>query len=283
MFSRHGAASTQALPPLIPIAFLDAPRVDGSLLREMNRAIAPGWRMRLVGPAWIGGHLYALRRLRGSLGRAAAVRNCPVRAEAEGPFPAAEGFYLGCGEVPGRDAGADRSAGSRIVVRICYNRAHEDLRIRRPRVVARAQLGNFRGTTAQGEKAAVKSFPAFGILLRSPGTLAQLRTLLEENSGLPGPRANLELAYAFASAVARMRLEEWQWEFLLQTAATSPTKAPENTPKVYVTVCALLRPGFALRHRVSRVPAAAGRLPRSRRRPLTPAGGCAKPRRWPSS
>ena len=89
----------------------------------------------------------------------------------------------------------------------------------------------------------MKSFPAFGILFRSPGTLAQLRTLLEENSGLPGPRANLELAYAFASAVARMRLEEWHWEFLLQTAGTSPTKAPENTPKVYVTVCSLMALG----------------------------------------
>ena len=89
----------------------------------------------------------------------------------------------------------------------------------------------------------MKSFPAFGILLRSPGTLPQLRTLLEENSGLPGPRGNLELAYAFASSVARMRLEDWQWEFLLQTAATSASKAPENTPKVYVTVCALVALG----------------------------------------
>jgi hypothetical protein len=89
----------------------------------------------------------------------------------------------------------------------------------------------------------VKSFPAFGILFRSPGTLAQLRSLLEQNSGLPGPRANLELVHAFASSVARMRLEEWQWDFLLQTAATSPSKAPENTPKVYLTVCALVALG----------------------------------------
>lgn len=89
----------------------------------------------------------------------------------------------------------------------------------------------------------MKSFPAFGILFRSPGTLAQLRALLEENSGLPGPRANLELASTFASSVARMRLEEWQWDFLLQTAGTSPTKAPENTPRAYVTVCSLMALG----------------------------------------
>jgi hypothetical protein len=89
----------------------------------------------------------------------------------------------------------------------------------------------------------VKSFPAFGILFGSPGTLPQLRALLEENSGLPGPRANLELASAFASSVACMRLQEWQWEFLLQAAATSPSKAPENTPRVYLTVCVLLALG----------------------------------------
>jgi hypothetical protein len=89
----------------------------------------------------------------------------------------------------------------------------------------------------------VKSFPAFGILFGSRGTLPRLRTLLEENSGLPGPRANLELAYSFASAVARMHLEEWQWEFLLETAGTSPTKAPGNTPGEYVPLCALLALG----------------------------------------
>ncbi|MGA2381615.1 MAG: hypothetical protein ABSG85_20130 [Spirochaetia bacterium] len=89
----------------------------------------------------------------------------------------------------------------------------------------------------------MKSFPAFGILFGSRGTLPQLGTLLEENSGLPGPRANLELAYSFASAVARMHLEEWQWDFLLETAGTSPTKAPENTPEVYVTLCSLIALG----------------------------------------
>ncbi|MGO9310625.1 MAG: hypothetical protein ACLQDL_16585 [Spirochaetia bacterium] len=89
----------------------------------------------------------------------------------------------------------------------------------------------------------MKSFPAFGILFGSRGTLSKLRTLLEENSGLPGPRANLELAHSFAAAVGRMHLEEWQWEFLLQTAATSPTKAPVNTPGEYVPLCAVLALG----------------------------------------
>jgi hypothetical protein len=99
VFSLHGAASTQALPPLIPIAFLDPSLVDGSLLREMSQAIAPGWRMRLVGPGWIGGHLYALVDSAGAWTalRQTAVARCAGGADL---FPPAEGFYLGCVEAP---------------------------------------------------------------------------------------------------------------------------------------------------------------------------------------
>jgi hypothetical protein len=89
----------------------------------------------------------------------------------------------------------------------------------------------------------LKSFPAFGILFGSRGTLARLKAFLEEHSGLPGPRANLELASTFASSVASMHLEEWQWEFLLDTARTSPHKAPVDSPAVYLPFCALLALG----------------------------------------
>jgi hypothetical protein len=89
----------------------------------------------------------------------------------------------------------------------------------------------------------MKSFPAFGILLGSRGRVGELRALLEANSGLPGPRANLELGSAFAAAVSGMKLQEWQWEFLVQAAAVSPHKAPENTPAVYVVFCAVLALG----------------------------------------
>lgn len=89
----------------------------------------------------------------------------------------------------------------------------------------------------------MKSFPAFGILFGSRGRLAELRALLETNSGLPGPRANLELGSAFASAVSAMHLQEWQWKFLLGAAAASASKAPENTPGVYVVFCAVLALG----------------------------------------
>jgi hypothetical protein len=102
----------------------------------------------------------------------------------------------------------------------------------------------------------MKSFPAFGILFRSPGQLEALKELLQKNSGLPGPRANLELAYSFAASVSAMHLEEWQWDFLVQMAHTSPSKAPANTPKEYLPVCSLMALGAL--HGVG--------LPRPRRR-----------------
>ncbi len=85
----------------------------------------------------------------------------------------------------------------------------------------------------------MKSFPAFGILLGSKGRVSQVRTLLEENSGLPGPRANLELMYSFAHSVADMRVEDWQWDFIVEMATTSVANAPVNSSKEYLPVCGL--------------------------------------------
>jgi hypothetical protein len=100
VFSTHGMASALALPPLIPIAFMDAARVDRALLQEMNRSIAPGWRMRLTRAEWIGGHLFARVDSGAAWGalRARALERCG--SEEGSPFPAAEGFYLGCSEAP---------------------------------------------------------------------------------------------------------------------------------------------------------------------------------------
>jgi hypothetical protein len=89
----------------------------------------------------------------------------------------------------------------------------------------------------------MKTFPAFGIMLRSRGRLAELSILLQQNSGLPGPRGNLELAHSFAAAVAGMRLEDWQWDFIMEMAATSISKAPVNTPKEFLPFCGLLALG----------------------------------------
>jgi hypothetical protein len=102
----------------------------------------------------------------------------------------------------------------------------------------------------------MKSFPAFGILLKSRSDRQALFSLLEKNSGLPGPRANLELGYSFARAVASLNLQEWQWEMILGMASISPSKAPPNTPKEYLPFCGLVAIGALY---------AAG-LPRPRRR-----------------
>jgi hypothetical protein len=40
-----------------------------------------------------------------------------------------------------------------------------------------------------------------------------------------------------------MHVEDWQWDFLVQMAHTSPSKAPTNTPREYLPVCALMALG----------------------------------------
>jgi hypothetical protein len=85
----------------------------------------------------------------------------------------------------------------------------------------------------------VKSFPAFGIMLKSKSQLDDLRELLQKNSNLPGPRANLELMYSFARSVGGMHLSDWQWDFIVEMASTTISKAPLNTPKEFIPVCGL--------------------------------------------
>ncbi len=102
----------------------------------------------------------------------------------------------------------------------------------------------------------MKAFPAFGILLAQRSQRQALLSLLEKNSGLPGPRANLELMYSFAKAVSSVKLQEWQWEMIVGMASVSPAKAPANTPKEYLPVCGIAALGASF---------AAG-LPRPRRR-----------------
>ena len=117
----------------------------------------------------------------------------------------------------------------------------------------------------------MKSFPAFGILFGSRDRLSELRVLLEKNSGLPGPRGNLELAHSFAASVAGMRLAEWQWDFLTATAAMSITKAPVNSAKEFLPFCATLALGALL----------GDGLPRPRRRAaLAALAAAGEDRRW---
>ena len=100
LFSDHGLASAQAVPPLLPVAFLDPDRVRPGLLSRLNHGVSAGWSARLAGCEWIEGHLYARVQSGGAWTalRAAALQECGLPAG--GPFPAAEGFYLGCAEAP---------------------------------------------------------------------------------------------------------------------------------------------------------------------------------------
>jgi len=52
---------------------------------------------------------------------------------------------------------------------------------------------------------------------------------LKRNSGLPGPRANLELARAVVEAASEKQIEEF--------LAIPPQQARENTPEVFVVFC----------------------------------------------
>jgi len=63
-------------------------------------------------------------------------------------------------------------------------------------------------------------------------TLAKLKdwdSHLLRHSGLPGPRANLELFWTVAAAGCKAQFLGW--------AALGPDQAPENSPKVFLAVC----------------------------------------------
>jgi hypothetical protein len=61
---------------------------------------------------------------------------------------------------------------------------------------------------------------------------------LRANSGLPGPRANLELAHAASQAGRSDQFEAW--------LAIPLQEAPENTPGVFLVVCGVLGLGELL-------------------------------------
>jgi hypothetical protein len=100
LFLEHGLASAQALPPLIPIAFLDPAGVDRRFLPDANAAVSRGWRICLKGMVWVEGHLYAAVESGGvwKALRSLALERCGSATEAL--FPVAEGFYLGCADAP---------------------------------------------------------------------------------------------------------------------------------------------------------------------------------------
>ena len=63
-------------------------------------------------------------------------------------------------------------------------------------------------------------------------SLKDLDNFLMKESGLPGPRGNLELAQAFADVAEEIVIQKY--------ISIKPDEAPENTPKVFLTFCGVV-------------------------------------------
>jgi hypothetical protein len=81
--------------------------------------------------------------------------------------------------------------------------------------------------------------------------------LLKE-SGLPGPRGNLELAQAFCLEASPKQI--------LELAGIGPDEAPENTPRAFLAFCGVMGLGKLIAHGDAR--------------PLARLRGCASDPRW---
>ena len=69
---------------------------------------------------------------------------------------------------------------------------------------------------------------------------APLREYLLQQSGLPGPRANLELAAAFAEVVAHCASQDPRdlWALCLRWATIPPTEGATDDPREFLPFCA---------------------------------------------
>jgi hypothetical protein len=81
------------------------------------------------------------------------------------------------------------------------------------------------------------------------GDEAPLRRLLAENSSLPGPRGNLELAWQLADSVAARAggpSAESAWKVTASLASVSPEAGPTNDPGEFLAFCGTVSAaGFA--------------------------------------
>jgi hypothetical protein len=97
LFAEHGLASAQALPPLIPVAFIPEVPARG-FLADLERSVHAGWRARVAGHAWVEGWLFILADTGGLWAGLRARALAAAGGAPRGPFPAAEGFCLGCAD-----------------------------------------------------------------------------------------------------------------------------------------------------------------------------------------
>jgi hypothetical protein len=98
IFAEHGLASAQALPPLIPVAFLPSGAPPRGLLGNLNESVRAPLRIRSTELAWVEGFLYLGVDTSGAWAalRARSLELCGAASLTL--FPEAEGFFMGCGD-----------------------------------------------------------------------------------------------------------------------------------------------------------------------------------------
>ena len=110
IFSRYGLASAQAMPAMIPVAFLPQKAPPRGLLGSLNDCVRAPWSIRTTGCQWAEGYLYVGIESRGvwSALRERTLQACG--AEPNGLFPVREGFFMGCGDATPAQRDAIRPA-----------------------------------------------------------------------------------------------------------------------------------------------------------------------------
>jgi hypothetical protein len=108
LFAEYGLASGQALPPVVPIGFVEDDFFSDTtgrgeskaraLLERVEKSVRAPWRARAGALIWREGFLFLGIDSGAAWTQAReALRGAAPLAE-PGLFPAAEGFFLGCGE-----------------------------------------------------------------------------------------------------------------------------------------------------------------------------------------
>lgn len=74
-------------------------------------------------------------------------------------------------------------------------------------------------------------------LLNGKVTISKLESFISSNSSLPGPRANLELASAFADYFDQDNISDEVWDMLQKWMDMGSDKAPTNDPREFIPFC----------------------------------------------
>jgi hypothetical protein len=84
-----------------------------------------------------------------------------------------------------------------------------------------------------------------GLLLQEEHREGALKAFLSANSNLPGPRGNLELAWAYGDLVAAIDVDAALWRALGGWLRLSEREAPTGDPREFLTFCAIQALGAA--------------------------------------